>query len=1051
MQSTRRPLLRRVAPLLLPLLLCFVCWATPARGMTDEAISNLRQETRDIFYHGYDNYMQHAFPEDELRPLTCTPLTRDRQNPAHIEVNDVLGNYSLTLIDSLSTLAILASSPPPAKRGRNKPLDDFQDGIQLLVEYYGDGTEGPSGQGKRARGFDLDSKVQVFETVIRGVGGLLSAHLFAAGDLPIRGYEPRVQKKKGKEGLFWRNGLVYDGQLLRLATDLAERLMPAFYTPTGLPYPRVNLRHGVHFYANSPYNNDPEHGECKKDSNDKGAEITETCSAGAGSLVLEFSTLSRLTGDSRFEVAAKQAFWAVWQRRSTIGLIGAGIDAESGQWVSPYTGIGAGIDSFFEYSLKSHILLSGLPYDVGNPGIDSPDAFLKAWLDAHEGIKRHVYRGATHQHPHYIQVDLYTGAMRAFWIDSLSAYYQGLLTLAGELDEAIETHLLYTALWTRYSAMPERWSTATGNIESGLRWWGGRPEFIESTWYLYRATEDPWYLHVGEMTLRDIKRRCWTKCGWAGLQDVRTGELSDRMESFFLGETVKYLFLLFDPSHPLNTMDSPIVFTTEGHPLIIPKRLRPSKLTRNNVPAPEWQPAPGTCPLPPPPVPFSISATAARPDIFHAASLARLHHMPTIDTLDSPLIEFTADHPSISISDIQSPSNYTYYPWTLPLELIPHNATSSKMAIRTTFDLSFPNLPNTLQNSGLQRVHEGILVNSMSGLRLGMIRESDSMPGKQEMTFDEQFRIYAISNVALGRDEKVYMSRSTIESFNPLDPFFTRTRDAQTFDLVIDAPSLPVTTPSSRALTDLLEDALSENTNLSDFDMETFELDVDPDTLASEPSYLSSLLASLQHLLNPPSPSTTLLSSSSFPINPKQGQDPAQTERIAVPGTLPTGPGSAPLPDAPDPELTYSALNPLSWSSIYIHPTNLCDDRLPIEIPRSYQIIAIPRGGCSFSAKLHNIPAFPPDSASLQLVIIKSTTPSETLPQDEIFNALVQPLLDESQFTPSGLPRPNPIPLIMVRGGDDTIALLKRANGVGVRRRYYFRSQGVRIGNLIVL
>ena len=69
------------------------------------------------------------------------------------------------------------------------------------------------------------------------------------------------KEDRGREGIFWRNGLVYDGQLLRLATDLAERLMPAFHTPTGLPYPRVNLRHGVPFYANSPLNTDAEHGQ----------------------------------------------------------------------------------------------------------------------------------------------------------------------------------------------------------------------------------------------------------------------------------------------------------------------------------------------------------------------------------------------------------------------------------------------------------------------------------------------------------------------------------------------------------------------------------------------------------------------------------------------------------------------------------------------------------------------------------------------------------------------------------------------------------------------
>lgn len=116
-----------------------------------------------MFYHGYENYLEHAFPDDELRPLTCGPLTRDNKNSEH---NDVLGNYSLTLIDSLSTLAILSSSPESGDRA----LRSFQDGVKEFVRLYGDGSRGPAGQGERARGFDIDSKVQVFETVIRGLG-----------------------------------------------------------------------------------------------------------------------------------------------------------------------------------------------------------------------------------------------------------------------------------------------------------------------------------------------------------------------------------------------------------------------------------------------------------------------------------------------------------------------------------------------------------------------------------------------------------------------------------------------------------------------------------------------------------------------------------------------------------------------------------------------------------------------------------------------------------------------------------------------------------------
>jgi hypothetical protein len=129
-----------------------------------------------MFYHGFDNYMKHAFPEDELRPLSCRPLTRDREDPDHIQLNDVLGNYSLTLIDSLSTLAILASSDSTGL----KALRHFQDGVKDLVRLYGDGSNGPAGQGERGRGFDIDSKVQVFETVIRGLGKRTgsSIHMF---------------------------------------------------------------------------------------------------------------------------------------------------------------------------------------------------------------------------------------------------------------------------------------------------------------------------------------------------------------------------------------------------------------------------------------------------------------------------------------------------------------------------------------------------------------------------------------------------------------------------------------------------------------------------------------------------------------------------------------------------------------------------------------------------------------------------------------------------------------------------------------------------------
>lgn len=642
----------------------------------------------------------------------------------------------------------------------------------------------------------------------------------------------------------------------------------------------------------------------------------------------------------------------------------------------------------------------------------------------------------------------------------MSAYYPGLLTLAGELNEAVEAHLLYTALWTRYSALPERWSTTIGNIEAGLRWWGGRPEFIESTWYLYRATQDPWYLHIGEMVLKDIKRRCWTECGWAGLQDVRSGEQSDRMESFFLGETAKYLFLLFDPDHPLNTMDAPFVFTTEGHPLIVPSQKRSGNRTKEPSPDHAFartlvlDPEP-MCPLPPANLPFSISATAARNDIFHAASLARLHLLPTKENLDTSYMDLNVDHPSIDSPNLRSPSNYTYYPWTLPPELVPHNATSAKMVTRTTFDLSFPNLPDNVVNFGaLQRVGDGILVNSISGLRLEMVREPlltvvDSSGGD----IAGLFRIHAVSNVALGRDEKVFVTKDLVSGINPVDPYFTRIRDMQMLDLVVDVDSTPVIQHWSDALGDgdnSLVNSTAPLTTLAD----------EPDFPAADkndPSLLSSLLQNIQNMI------TENLSMTLAP----QVTAPPSLVRSQLSAILPTGPGAAPLPDLDDcPALdAQDKQSSLPWRTIYISDET-CKKKLPASVPREHQIIVVKRGGCSFSQKLQNIPAFAPTSRSLQLVVVVSY-PDQDDPEyvserqgngnrqgkrkQRTGDLLTQPLLDQSQLTPGGITRHRPIPMVMVGGGEATLDLLRRAKGVGIKRRWLFVSQGLVIDNLIVL
>ncbi|KAI1338282.1 glycosyl hydrolase family 47-domain-containing protein [Xylariaceae sp. FL0016] len=1023
--------------------------ATVATAMRPARVAELRKETVDMFYHGFDNYMNIAFPEDELRPVSCTPLTRDPINPRNVELNDVLGNYSLTLIDSLSTLAIIASAPPDDINTGGKALADFQDGVAALVVQYGDGRPGPSGQGARGKGFDVDSKVQVFETVIRGVGGLLSAHLFAVGDLPISGYNPQgFGMDADQQPIVWPNGFKYDGQLLRLAFDLAQRLLPAFYTQTGMPYPRVNLRHGIPFYLNSPLH---ENISLNPTQAEGSPEITETCSAGAGSLVLEFTVLSRLTGDPRFEQAAKRAFWAVWSRRSNIGLIGAGVDAEAGHWIGGSSGIGAGIDSFFEYALKTHILLSGhelpnrtMPEGLHGSSLDpnqiyhplsdednSPDSFLQAWHNSHAAIKRHLYSGA--HHPHYVNAHISTGSPQAYWIDSLGAYYSGLLTIAGELEEAIETHMLYTALWTRYSALPERWSVRDGHVEGGLGWWPGRPEFVESTYHLFRATRDPWYLYAGEMVLRDILRRCWTECGLSGLQDVRTGEKSDRMESFFLGETAKYLYLLFDADHPLNKIDVPYVFTTEGHPLIIPRKTSKLRKSRPSVKT-TLQPYynanfTNTCPLPPAIPPLSGSATAARSDLYSAATLIRLHQVPNIH---NPLILDSRSGTSdlSDADDVKTAANHTYFPWTLPQSMLPVDGFCAVSRQAITSSIEFPS--NTQQSMGsafnlmfgghslVRMGNDGIAINSLSGLKLALVMEEPP-----EST-DRAWRIYSIGNVLMGRDEKVFITRDILADI--ADPLFNRVRNSVIVDILLqlEEPEIPSSHNETSANPEPSEDSPTtvEITNLS----------------SGATNLFNSLFQQITSVLREPAAT----------FGPEPLRKP-NYEYVEIPAITPVGAGVAPLPDvreAPNPHMNQQQIESLSWKRIYF-AGQACNGKLPDVAPKMHHVIVMRRGGCSFSEKLANIPSFAPNRNALQLVVVVS---DDNEGEEDVwgFN-FIRPLLDEPQHTPAGVPRHHPISMLMVGGGDEAYELLKRTRSMGLRRRYHVESQGLNINNLVVL
>ncbi|KAI9195331.1 hypothetical protein LWI28_013903 [Acer negundo] len=453
--------------LLLPNILVY---RTLADGVTSDEARQLRDEVREMFYHAFDGYMEHAFPLDELRPLSCGG-------------EDSLGGYALTLIDSLDTLALLGD----------------RERFASSVEWIGKNIQ-----------FDINKTVSLFETSIRVLGGLLSAHLIASD------YATGMKIPS------------YDNQLLNLAEDLARRLLPAFDTPTGIPFGSVNLLHGVDEHE---------------------SKITST--AGGGTLTLEFGVLSRLTNDSIFEQVTKNAVLGIWARRSKLNLVGAHINVFTGEWTQKDAGIGTSIDSFYEYLLKAYLLFGD-------------EEYLYIFQESYAAAMHYLFND-----PWYVEVNMDSAAIVWPVFNSLQAFWPGLQVLAGDIDPAIRTHAAFFSVWKRYGFTPEGFNLATLTVQHGQKSYPLRPELIESTYWLYKATRDPRYLAAGRDMIASLQFGARCPCGYCHISDVEFHKKEDHMESFFLAETVKYLWLLFDlavgPENLVENGPYKYIFSTEGH------------------------------------------------------------------------------------------------------------------------------------------------------------------------------------------------------------------------------------------------------------------------------------------------------------------------------------------------------------------------------------------------------------------------------------------------------------------------------------------------------
>ena len=452
-----------------------------------------------MIHHAYDNYMNHAYPGDELMPLSCSGRVRGSTS-SRGDIDDSLGNFALTLVDSLDTLAVIGD------------IDRFEKAVHKVI------TEVK---------FDSNLVVSVFETNIRILGGLIGGHVMS-----------KLMKHENV-GMQW-----YKDELLYMAIDIANRLLPAFNTTTGVPHSRVNLKYGFH--------------HPKAAVRDDGT----TCTACAGTFLVEFGALSRLMGDSVYENKAREAVDYIWSKRSmTSDLVGTIMNIKTGEWIKKTSGLGAGIDSYYEYIFKAYVLLGDT-------------SFLDRFNKHYKAIKKYIHDGPLLLNVNMQKPDIISRSH----VDALSAFWPAIQVMKGDLKSAIGVHEIFYQVVKLHKFLPEAF-----NSDFKLVWNHHpiRPEFVESTYFLYRATGDSHYLDVAEYMIQAIQNFTRVPCGFAAISNVKTGVKEDRFDSFVLAETFKYLYLIFTDDDQLWFNVDDFIFTTEAH--LVPMNWKAPYLANNST------------------------------------------------------------------------------------------------------------------------------------------------------------------------------------------------------------------------------------------------------------------------------------------------------------------------------------------------------------------------------------------------------------------------------------------------------------------------------------
>ncbi|KAF7690509.1 mannosyl-oligosaccharide 1,2-alpha-mannosidase IA [Silurus meridionalis] len=385
--------------------------------------------------------------------------------------------------------------------------------------------------------FNMNAEISVFEVNIRFVGGLLSAYYLSGKE---------VFRKK--------------------AVELGEKLLPAFKTPTGIPWALLNLKSGIG--RNWPW-----------------ASGGSSILAEYGTLHLEFVHLSKLSGKPVFAEKVMNIRKALNRLDKPQGLYPNYLNPNSGQWGQHHVSVGGLGDSFYEYLLKAWLMSD-----------KQDEEAMKLYYDALKAIETGLIRRSSSGLTYIAE---WKGGLLEHKMGHLTCFAGGMIALGADGAPGDQTgHQMELAAEIARTCHE---SYARTNLKLGpeaFRFDGGveaiatrqnekyfilRPEVIETYMYMWRFTHDPKYRQWGWEAVMALEAHCRVEGGYSGVRDVysNTPNHDDVQQSFYLAETLKYLYLLFsDDDHlPFEHW----VFNTEAHPLPVIKREKESPVRSDQL------------------------------------------------------------------------------------------------------------------------------------------------------------------------------------------------------------------------------------------------------------------------------------------------------------------------------------------------------------------------------------------------------------------------------------------------------------------------------------